>query len=32
MLRLEVDINYQPTTKVKRRSKSDEKLYNKLLA
>lgn len=32
MLKLEVDINYKPTTKVKMRSKSDEKLYNKLLA
>jgi hypothetical protein len=32
MLRLEVDINYKPTTKVKRRSQSDEKLYQKLLA
>ena len=31
MLRMEVDINFQPTTKVKIRSKSDEKLYNKLM-
>jgi hypothetical protein len=30
MLRIEVDINYQPTTKVKRRTQSDEKLYQKL--
>lgn len=30
MLRMEVDINYQPTTKVKRRTQSDEKLYQKL--
>ncbi len=30
MLRMEVDINYKPTTKVKRRSQSDEKLYQKL--
>lgn len=30
MLTMEVDINYQPTTKVKRRSQSDEKLYQKL--
>jgi hypothetical protein len=31
MLRMEVDINYKPTTKVKR-SKSDEELYQKLLS
>ncbi len=31
MLRMEVDISYKPTTKVKIRSKSDEKLYNKLM-
>ena len=31
MLKLEVDINYKPTTKVKR-SKSDEELYKQLLA
>ena len=31
MLRMEVDINYKPTTKV-RRSKSDEELYKQLLS
>ena len=31
MLQLEVDINYKPTTKVKR-SKSDEELYKQLLS
>jgi hypothetical protein len=31
MLKLEVDINYKPTTKVKR-SKSDDELYKQLLA
>jgi hypothetical protein len=31
MLSLEVEINYKPTTKVKRRSQGDEKLYQKLL-
>ena len=31
MLRMEVDINYKPTTKVKR-SKSDEELYKQLLS
>ena len=30
ILRMEVDISYKPTTKVKRRSQSDEKLYQKL--
>lgn len=32
MLMLEVDINYKATTKVKRRSQSDEELYQKLSA
>lgn len=32
MLRLEVEMDYRPTTKVKRRSKSDEELYNKLMS
>lgn len=32
LLKLEVDVNYEPATKVKIISKSDEKLYNKLLA
>jgi hypothetical protein len=31
MLRMEVDINYKPSTKVKR-SKSDEELYKQLLS
>ena len=31
MLRMEVDISYQPTTKVNR-SKKDEELYQKLLS
>lgn len=30
MLRMEVDFNFQPTTKVKISSKSDQKLYQKL--
>ncbi|MCF6140517.1 hypothetical protein L1S34_04390 [Flavobacterium sp. K77] len=30
MLRMEVDINFQPITRVKVRSKSDQKLYQKL--
>ena len=32
MLKLDVEINYQPTTKVKRRSESDQKLYQRLLS
>lgn len=32
MLKLDVEINYQPTTKVKRRSQSDQQLYQKLLS
>lgn len=30
MLKMEVDINFQPITRVKVRSKSDQKLYQKL--
>lgn len=32
MLKLEADISYKPVTKVKRKSDSDEKLYNKLMS